>query len=370
MSGEKTEQATPKKLKDTKKKGQVPRSKELASVLVLVGALFFIINLSQGVIGHVKGLFFQSFQLSEIAALGPKQIAHVVTQLGLSLLVALAPFIAFVLILGVVGNVALGGWVLSMKNAAPKFDKINPVKGIKKMFSSQQLIELIKSLIKATIIVVPLAFILEGKFFGFMSEKFSFGTKEFIGIVISDVFFTTLALSCLFVILVVIDVPFQIYNHAKQLKMSKQEIKDEYKNTEGNPEVKARRRSIMIETSMKARNSKIQDADILITNPTHFSVGVKYCPLSMSEPQIVALGADHIALALRVKAKEFKIPILEIPPLARVLYKTCNVGGSIPEDLFQPMAIVLNEVYSLNNRLDYVVTSELIDRLKIDEDKF
>ena len=174
----------------------------------------------------------------------------------------------------------------------------------------------------------------------------------------------------LFAFVGLVDVPFQIYNHFHGLKMSKQEVKDEYKQSEGNPQLKGRRRQIQMEMSRKAGGSKVSHADMLITNPTHYSVGVRYDPEIDNAPVVVSLGADIIAKEHRKTARELNIPILEIPPLARVLYKICNVNDGVPPALYPQMATIIREIYGLDDRLSYKVTQNFVESLGVNEDDF
>lgn len=370
MSGEKTEKPTQKKLKDAREKGQIPRSKELSTTAVLLFSFISMIIFGGKIFYTLKDYTTRSLQLEVNHSVIGKDAFNFAFEAMSSMLLISLPFFLCAIIVAVASTTALGGFIFSVKNAVPKFNNINPISGIKKMFSTKQLVELLKSLLKAVLILVPSYYIVQEKFYSYMSTRLLYSFQDFIRHMSAEIIGYGLLFSSFLILLVLIDVPFQIFNHNKQLKMSKQEIKDEFKNTEGNPEIKSRRRRIQYEMAAKAKNSKIDDADIVITNPTHYSVGVKFDPISMNTPIIVALGADQYALSMRTKAKELRVPVVPIPPLARVLYKTCNVGSEIPVDLYAPMVTVLSSIYRLDDRLSFKVTEQFINNLNIDESKF
>lgn len=370
MSGEKTEKPTQKKLRDAKEKGQVPRSKELSTTAVLLFSFTAMIIFGKRILKVLSDSLSQSLDISVTHKIIGKEVFNFSFQMMSDLLLSLIPFFLSAMVVAVASNIALGGFIFTGQNLVPKFSNINPLKGIKKMFSMKQLVELLKSILKATIILIPAYYIIQDKFFSYMSMRLLYEFKVIAAEVASDVVGYGLLFSSLLILLVIIDVPFQIFSHTKQLKMSKQEIKEEWKNTEGNPEIKGRRRRAQYEMAAKAKNSRIADADIVITNPTHFTVGIKFNPLEPTTPRIVALGADQFALVMREKAKELKIPVYSIPPLARVLYRTGSVGADIPYELFVPMSKVLAAIFALDDRLSFKVTEKFIESLEIDESKF
>ncbi|MCY9860992.1 EscU/YscU/HrcU family type III secretion system export apparatus switch protein [Vibrio coralliirubri] len=370
MSGEKTEKPTQKKLRDAKDKGQIPRSKELSTTAVLLFSFTAMIIFGKNILDVLGESLIQSLDVSKIHKIHGKEIFNFSFQMMSDLLITLIPFFVSAMVVAIASNIALGGFIISGNNLAPKFSNINPIKGIKKLFSMKQLVELLKSILKAVIILIPAYYIIQDKFFSYMSMRLLYEFNVIVSDVASDVVGYGLLFSALLILLVVIDVPFQVFSHVKQLKMSKQEMKEEWKNTEGNPEIKGRRRSAQYEMAAKAKNSRIGDADIVITNPTHFTVGIQFNPLKPTTPRIVALGADNIAFIMREKAKELNIPVCSIPPLARVLYKTGKVGSEIPHDLFVPMSKVLAAIFALDDRLSFKVSEKFIESLEIDESKF
>ncbi|WP_210498433.1 flagellar biosynthesis protein FlhB [Vibrio crassostreae] len=371
MSQEKTEQASPKKLKDAREKGEIPRSKELPVVLTLIFAFAHLLFFGDTIIVALKTIFHTSFtfELGELDvaadAFGGKIQAAAITILG-----ALAVFLCCTIVIAFAGNGAVGGFIFATKKLKPDFSKLNPVEGIKRMFSMKQVVELVKSILKSLLILIPLGMMIEEKLFGFSAIKRTHSPTAVFETITTDVISGGLLFASLLLLVVAIDVPYQIYHFNKQNMMTKQEVKEEYKNTEGNPEIKAKRRRLQMEMSRKASRNRVQEADIIITNPTHYAVGLKFEMGVMEAPRVVALGADNIALAIRAKAAEMQIPVLEIPPLARVLYKTTEVGQDIPITLFQPVATVVAYIYQLNDRLAFQITDDFINSLEIDESKY
>ncbi|PSV01102.1 flagellar biosynthesis protein FlhB [Photobacterium kishitanii] len=370
MSGEKTEKPTAKKIEDAKKKGDIPRSKELGSVATLIFAFFYLQNFGAGLWQHLCLVFAESLDFKRFVLMSASDIKIVLFDIFKNSLLALAPFLLVILLIGIASNSLLGGFSFTASKLAPDLKKLNPISGIKKMFSAEKLVELIKSVMKAAIVAIPMYFILPTKFFHFMSTMMMFSINDSVTIITHNVISAGLLFSSLFIVVVVLDVPYQVYSYMKRLKMSKQDIKDEYKQSEGNPEIKGRRRSMQLEMSRKASGSKVQDADMIITNPTHYAVGIKYNPEVDDVPVIVSLGADAIALAHRARASDLGIPILEIPPLARVLYKTCSLNDEVPPELYSQMAMVIRAIYALDDRLSFKVTESFVNSLNVNEEEF
>lgn len=371
MSSEKTEKPTAKKIRDSKKKGQVARSKELATTLLLIFSFAGFLIFGADIFETLKNQTIRSLTLEQKVGMEGKELVNFAIDVGSEIFYACIGMFLAAVGVAIAGNIALGGFVVSMGNLKPKLSKLNPISGIKKnMFSMKQLMELAKSILKVFIIGYPAYSILKSTFYSYLSTRMLFGFDSFVEKMADDIIGYGLLFSSLLIFLVIIDVPFQIFSHTKQLKMSKQEIKDEHKNNEGNPEIKGRRRQAQMELCAKAKNSNVSEADVIITNPTHFSVGIKFDPDSMPTPKVVALGADHYAFKIRESAKKQNIPIVSVPPLARVLYKTCHIGSEIPVELYIPMAKVLKEIYKLDDRLSVNITEAFVSNLKIDEESF
>ncbi len=371
MSQEKTEKATPKKLQKEKEEGNVPRSKELPVVASLIFAFVYLLFFSTSLVDAMEEVFIHalSFSIEELDA-PPSEFGDEISGAATSLLQTLLVFSLSVLAITMVGHSAVGGFIFVGSKLKPDFSKIDPISGIKKVFSMNQLMELVKSVLKALLVIVPLYLMIEGFFMGFAKAKMTYTPASLFAMTLHEILLWGLIFSSLFIIVVSIDVPFQIYSFIKKNKMSKQEVKEEFKNTEGDPLIKGKRRQIQMAMSRQAANSRVHDADIIITNPTHYSVALEYdMDKKMNAPVVVGKGEDLAALAIRRVAAERNIPILEIPPLARVLYARSEVGDEIPFDLFAPVAAVVTYLYSLDDRLSFQITEQFIESLNIDEEE-
>ena len=343
---EKTEQPTPKRLRDAKEKGDIARSKELATTILLLvsaaGALMFGGIAAEKMAGMMK----YNFSLDRQSVFDP---ALMFSHLGYSLSEALLGIIAFfvmVLVSAIVGPIALGGWNLSLKAMAPKLSRLDPLAGIKRMFSLKALLELFKALAKF-LVVGSLSFLV------LMTSKealFSLGAQDVLPAMshaVEIVIWAFLIMSSTMILIALIDVPFQIYDYTKKLKMTLQEVKDEFKNTEGKPEVKGRIRQLQREISQRKMMAEVPEADVVITNPTHYAVALKYDQSGGGAPILVAKGADFVALKIREIADEHEIPILSAPALARAIYHSTELEDEIPAGLFKAVAEVLAYVFQL-----------------------
>jgi len=258
------------------------------------------------------------------------------------------PFLLLMMLVAIVSPMLLGGWNFSAQAFAPQINKLNPITGIKRMFSMNALMELFKAFAKFTLISIVAAFFLwyayeEVLTIGLEPPKQALAHSA--KLIIEAFIFVSLSL----IVIAVIDVPFQVYQHISQLKMTKQEVKEEFKQQEGNPEVKGRIRQIQREMSQKRMMQKVPEADVVITNPTHFAVALKYDPDTMAEPTVLAMGIDFLAAEIRTVATANNIPVIEAPPLARALYYNAEVDQPIPYDLFKAVASVLAYVYQIKD---------------------
>ena len=271
------------------------------------------------------------------------------THLGFSLSEALKSLFGFFLVLlvaALVGPIALGGWNLSLKAMAPKMSRLDPLAGIKRMFSLKALIELFKALAKFSVVGALSFFVLLTT----KEELFSLGAQDVVPAMshaTEIVIWAFLIMSLSMIIISLIDVPFQIYDYTQKLKMTLQEVKDEMKNTEGKPEVKGRIRQLQREISQRKMMSAVPEADVVITNPTHYAVALKYNQSGGGAPFLVAKGADFVALKIREIADAHEVPVLSAPALARAIYHSTEVEEEIPSGLFKAVAEVLAYVFQL-----------------------
>ncbi len=347
QAGEKTEEATPKRTDDARKKGQLPRSKELTTAALLLSAGLGFLWAGSSVSSSMIEISRRSFGFYRTDL---KDEWWLLKALGDSLsevLISLSPLFGMLMLAAAAAPVALGGWNFSSSALAFKGERLSPLSGFKRMFGTTALMELTKSIGKFLVVGVVAWMILNNIF----DELMSLGGQSLTGAIahgMSLVIWAFIGVSSSLLLIAAIDVPFQIWNHAKELKMTKQEIKDEYKDSEGRPEVKSRIRQQQREMSQRRMMAEVPTADVIITNPEHFSVALKYEDFGERAPVVVAKGADLIAFKIREIAKAHGVAIIQAPPLARSIYFTTEINQEIPQGLYLAVAQVLAYVYRLN----------------------
>ncbi len=350
--GEKTEPATAKKLQEARKEGQVAKSQELNHALGLI-ALFLILKLF---ISYVGESLFNSFAMffnkipevvdESIGGLGVFTVTRVINNTLLLILKILAPFFLVGFSMSVLINVVQVGWKVTSKPMRPKFSKLNPLNGFKRIFSKDSMFELVKSIAKIALII----YVAYSSIKGHQNELFlvyEIPLLQVILLVGTIVIDTGLRISLIYLFIGIADWFYQKHKFKEDMKMTKQEVKDEYKNTEGNPEIKGRQRSKMREASQRRMMQSLPTADVVITNPTHYAVAIKYDADHYSAPVVVAKGEDFLAMKIKEKAKEHQVEIVENKPLARMLYANVDVGEEVPPELYQAVAEVLAFVYNM-----------------------
>lgn len=344
--GEKTEQPTPKKLQDAAKKGQIARSKDLGTAFVLIGSAAALLMFGKMLAMAVLTIGQRMLRLDQKDIFETNAMFSAWGEVGKELAWPMIAIFFIILVAAFVGNILLGGFNFSWEAAGPKASKLSPLKGFKRMFGLQALVELGKSILKVAV-VVGVAYLLLNVFFmdimalSLMSEPNNIeSAMYFLG-------WLFLGLCASISIIALVDAPYQKWNHIKQLKMSMQEIKDEYKNSEGSPETKGRIRRTQMQMSMKRMMQQVPTADVIVTNPTHYAVALKYDQGKFRAPAVVAKGVDEVAMHIRKIANEHKIPVIESPALARSIYYTTKLDHPIPEQLFAAVAQVLAYVYQL-----------------------
>ncbi|CAG9296173.1 flagellar biosynthesis protein FlhB [Celerinatantimonas diazotrophica] len=343
---ERTEQPTEKRLSEAREKGQIARSKELATALVLIGSAVALMLVGGELATAIALVMKTSFSLDRAEVFDPHLMLHGIGSMLLILVKPMAWIMVIILIAGLIGNTLLGGVAFSWQAAAPKFNRLSPLSGFKRMFGIQAVVELAKGIAKVLVIALAVWWIFKAKFGTMMNLSMQTlpGSIDNALHLLQWLFFL-MTLSLL--LIAAIDVPFQRWNHVKQLKMTKQEIKDEHKNTEGNPEIKGRIRRLQMEMTNRRMMADVPQADVVITNPTHYSVALKYDSEQAGAPIVVAKGADVIAFKIREIAQHYEIPVLESPAVTRSLYHTTKVGAQIPDGLFVAVAQILAYVFQL-----------------------
>ncbi len=343
---EKTEDPTPKRLKEAREKGDIPRSKELNTTILLMVSAAAILLLGTTVISDLASMMADNFSLSREEAF---DIQYLYINFGDSSIEAMWAILVFMLITFVaafVGPISLSGWNFSGKALAPKGSRMDPIAGLKRMFSLKSLVELFKALGKFVIVTALAIYFLSLV----KADLYSLGKMDALpamSAAVNLIGWAFLVISLSLILISVIDVPYVLFDSAEKLKMTLQEVKDEMKNTEGKPEVKGRIRQMQHEISQRQMMKDVPQADVVITNPTHYSVALKYEDNLRNAPIIVAKGSDFIALKIREVAKEHDIPILASPPLARALYYNAEIGEEVPTGLFKAVAQVLAYVFQL-----------------------
>lgn len=343
---EKTEQATPRKIQQAREKGQVPRSKDLATAAVLIAAAGAMYIFGSAIASSLFHVMKKLFTLKREQAFDTHQFGLMLSEVMRMISWPILGFAIVLFIAGFIGSTALGGITFSADAAKPKASKMSPIKGFKRMFGTQAVVELVKSLAKFGVIAVLSWLLLTYYFPSILQLSQTAFPLNIIG-ALDILLWIFIILCCSLLLIAAADAPFQVYKHNKELKMTLQEVKDEFKNTEGKPEVKGRQRQLQREVSQRRMMQDIPDADVIVTNPTHFSVALKYEADGSSAPTVVAKGVDHMAFRIRDIAREHDISIIASPALARAIYHTTEIDEPIPNGLFGAVAQVLAYVYQL-----------------------
>lgn len=345
---EKTEEASARKIEKAREEGQIPRSRDLTTTAVLLLAAIGLYVFAEFMANKIIGITRANFVISRETIFDPNaMIGHLAAAIYDGLL-SIAPLMAILLIASIVGPIALGGWIFSSKAMEPKLSRMDPIAGIKRMFSMHSLIELAKALAKVLLILWATILILEF----YAQDMFRLSDESIGNAIIHSLeisIFATIALSVTTILIAAIDVPIQIYQYNKKLKMSRQDQKDEAKDTDGKPEVKGRIRQLQREIAQRRMMGNVPQADVVITNPEHFSVALRYDPETMDVPVMLAKGGDHIAMKIREIANAHKIEIIQSPVLARAIFYTTDIDEEIPSSLYLAVAQVLAYVFQLRN---------------------
>lgn len=345
---EKTEQPTPKRLLDAKKKGQVLRSRELNTMLSLLFGAAGLLIFGGSMASDFIRLFEASLSFDREVAFDTGMIAVRLVQLIVACCFVLIPIFLVLLAGALVGPMVMGGWTFSAEAMAFKAEKISPIKGLQRIFSAKGLLELFKALFKFVFLSLTTIFL-----FSLLLDKIMLLGDEAPQTAFVDALdilrWSFVVLSFAMIFIVIFDVPFEMWNHNRQLKMTRQEVLDELKESDGRPEVKSRIRNLQREISQRRMMEALPTADVVITNPTHYAVALKYEGLPGEAPKVIAKGRDLIAMHIRNVAAANDIPFYEAPPLARAIYATTEIGDEIPENLYLAVAKVLAYVIQLRS---------------------
>lgn len=353
--GEKTEPATQKKLDDARKEGQVAKSTEIVNAIYLL-VIFYVLKAMLGLLGEsLLDSFSTAYQLIPTYATGAEDmvnvgtVAFIMKEIILKIIIILLPIFAITFLINFVLNVVQVKWKPTGKPLQPKFSKLSPMSGIKRVFSKQSLINLLKSVavVGICIYIVYDVWLSNYTLLYSLYDMSLMEAIETVGNVVLDV---GIRISIIYLFIGFADYIFQKRKFNEDMKMTKQEVKDEYKNTEGDPQIKGQQRRRMREASQRRMMQQLPEADVVITNPTHFAVALKYDLDIAPAPIVLAKGEDYLAKKIKEKARECGIEIYENKPLARALYQSVDVGEEIPQELYQAVAEVLAFVYNIKNK--------------------
>ncbi len=343
---QRTEQPTPKRLQDARERGQVPRSRELAGTAVMVaGATTLLL---------AGGLLAASLERVMRAGLSPARESLADPMAGIEAFngailqagLGLAPLFGVVVLVALVAPLATGGWVFSGQALGPDLKRLNPLEGLKRVFGLQGLVELAKALAKFLVVGGTAALVVWWLLPDMMALA-AMPTGRALGEATWLLGLAGLVMTAALVLVAAVDVPFQVWSHRRNLRMTRQELLDELKQTEGRPEVRSRVRAAQRELARRRMMQDVPRADVVVTNPTHYSVALKYEPGRMRAPRVLAKGRDLVALEIRRVAAEHGVPLFEAPPLARAIYATTEIGREVPSGLYLAVAQVLTYVYQL-----------------------
>ncbi len=343
---EKSEEPTDKRRKETREKGQIARSRELNTFAVLVAGVGGLMSYGGAIGDAMISIMKDNFTLSRELLMNNGSMALQFENAIYVALLALFPFFIVLLVASIVGPIALGGWLFSPQSMAPNFGRLNPLPGIKRMFSAKAGLELLKALAKFALVLMVALAVLNADtrdLLALANEPMESAIMHSIQVVARSAMWMAWGL----IFIAAVDVPFQLWDNRQKMLMTKQEVRDEYKDSEGKPEVKQRIRQMQREMAERRMMAAVPQADVVITNPTHFAVALKYDPQSGGAPVLLAKGGDFIALKIREIANEHKVMVLESPGLARAIYHSTELDREIPAGLYLAVAQVLAYVYQL-----------------------
>lgn len=354
QDGEKTEEPTAKKLEDARKKGQVMRSTEVVTAATLL-AFFFMLKIFVGFIGNRfmtsfrQTIGFISDYTSEPFTLNTART--IIRGSFWDIIVAAFPIMIVGFVVTIVAIVFQVKWKVTAEPLKLKFDKFNPVTGMKRLFSKDKIMDLFKSIAKVVILAYVVYSYLKNQW-PLIYKMYSYTLPQAIAVIGDTVINVGIRISALFAVIALFDLFYQKWKYHQDMMMSKQEVKDEYKNSEGDPKVKSQQKQRMQQASQRRMMQDLPNADVVITNPTHLAVAIKYDKDTNEAPVVVAKGADYLAQKIKDRARENAIEIVENKPLARMLYHNVEIGAEIPPELYQMVAEVLAYVYSLTGRVN------------------
>ncbi len=347
---ERTEPASGRKIQKARDEGNVPRSRELSTFAILIASGVSLALMGGFMIASLRQMMHNALDFGRADMDDPLTMTNSLAEATLEALASLVPYAAVILLVAVVSNIVISGWNFSLKPLQGNFSKMNPIAGLGRMFNWKSLVELVKTLLKSGIIAgasVWMIWLQWEEILTLASEPMESAMPHFGWITM----YTFLAAAAAFALIALIDVPYQLWTYHHGLRMTKEEVRQEHKETEGDPQIKARIRSMQREQARRRMMQAVPTADVVVTNPMHFAVALKYDEKGMAAPQVIAKGSQLVAARIKEIAQENRVPIVEAPPLARALHRHVEVGDTIPAPLFSAVAQVLAYVYQLKNHL-------------------
>jgi len=345
---ERTEQPTAKRLEDARRRGQVPRSRELNTMAVTMAGVVGLVAMSRSLGDSLSAMMSQRFVLTREEIFDTNAMLTHFGEGIAEVFLALAPFFLLIVAAAIFSSVALGGFSFSGEVLTPKLEKLSPLKGLKRTFSARGLVELFKAMAKFLLIggiTILLLYTTLDRYLSLHAMDVGQAISHLNGLI----GWSVILLASSLILIAAIDVPFQLWDHKRQLKMTRQELRDELKETEGKPEVKGRIRQLQREMARRRMMQQVPKADVIVTNPTHYAVALKYDPERMHAPKLVAKGADLVAMNIRKVAQEARVPLVESPVLARAIYFHTELDAYIPAGLYLAVAKLLAYVFQLRS---------------------
>ncbi len=345
---ERTEPASAKRLEQAREEGDVPRSRELATFTVLMAAGSGLYMTGDGLVHKLSAAMTSGLALDREQIYNADVLIERVAQDVGSVMVACLPLAVAIMLVALASPLLIGGWLFSTKALAPNFGKLNPIKGLGNMVSVNALVELLKAIAK-TVVVGFVAYLVvqsqKDAVLGLSLETVRGGSAHLVDLLMWAFLYIVGGLG----LVAAIDGPYQVWHYANKLKMTRQEMTQESKESDGNPQIKAKIRQLQREMARSRMMAAVPTADVVVTNPTHYAVALKYSAGSRGAPTVVAKGHDEVAAKIREIAKENKVPLMEAPPLARALHTHTEIGDEIPEALYSAVAEVLAYVFQLKS---------------------
>lgn len=364
---EKTEEPSAKRLKESREKGQVARSKDFNATLILMFTALGFLMYGQHLVNNLVTMMRQSFEFNSDLLLTSSVILerfYYLSQYGLK---SVLPVLIIIFILSLVAPIAIGGWIFSGESLSPKMSRLDPLKGLMRMVSVKGLVEMVKSFLKFLLVGGVSILVLKME----VPLLLALGNAPLETAISEGAYLLIKAfalISSSLIVISLLDVPFQLYEHNKALKMTKQELRDEYKETEGKPEVKSAIRRAQHEIARRRMMAEVPKADVILTNPTHYAVAISYKSKNRKAPVVVAKGKDLIAFQINKEAQTHNIPIICVPPLARAIYFSTKLNKEIPKGLYVAVAQVLAYIFHLSDKQKYDHKPSLLQNVPIPPD--